>query len=100
MLFQLIGETTTVINFCLLVQLVNSAVDSHGPRRCSSCSTQMTNSTLVQQCLGKVMPRTICHTTQRQFYTSTKTRGAASSVVETTTSDRKGVREVFLSQGF
>ena len=59
----------------------------------------MTNSTLVQQFLGNVMPRTICHTTQRQFYTSTKTR-AASSVVETTTSDRKGAREVFLSQGF
>ena len=30
----------------------------------------------------------------------TKTSGAAPLVVETNTSDREGVREVFLSQGF
>ena len=38
--------------------------------------------------------------TQRKSTSTTKTRGTASLVVETNTSDREGVRKVFLNQGF
>ena len=61
----------------------------------------MTNSTLVKHFPENVIPRTICsNSTQRNFYTSTETIGTASSLVETSTSDRKGVWKVFLSQVF
>lgn len=40
------------------------------------------------------------NSTQTKSYTSTKTRVTASHVVETNTSDKKGVKEIFLIQGF
>ena len=47
------------------------------------------------------MSRTICNnTTQNKSFTLTKTGRTATPVVETNFSDRKGVREVFLSYGF
>ena len=61
----------------------------------------MANSALVQHFSGNVIPGTVCgDPTQRKPTSTTKTRGTAPLVVETNTSDREGVREVFLIQGF
>ena len=56
---------------------------------------------LVEQFLRNVIPGTICgNPTQRKSTSNTKTRGIVPLVAETNTSDKEGVREVFLSQGF
>ena len=61
----------------------------------------MVKSVLVQHSSDNVVPGTICgDPTQRKSSSTTKTRGAAPLVVETNTSDREDVKEVFLSQGF
>ena len=61
----------------------------------------MANSALVQHFSGNAVPRTICgNPTQRKSISTAKTRRTAPLVIETNTSDREGVREVFLSQGF
>ena len=66
-----------------------------------SCSSKVANSALVQHFPGNVDPGTICGgPTQRKSTSTTKNRGAALLVVETNTSEREGVAEVFLSQGF
>ena len=47
------------------------------------------------------IPGALCgDPTQIKSTSTTKTRGTAPFVVETNTSDREGVREVFLCQGF
>ena len=61
----------------------------------------MTNLDLAQHFSGNVVPGTICGEPKQRKYTSTtKTRRTTPLVVETNTSDREGVREVYLSQGF
>ena len=61
----------------------------------------MANSALVQHFSGNVIPGALCgDPTQIKSTSTTKTRGTAPFVVETNTSDREGVREVFLCQGF
>ena len=61
----------------------------------------MPNSALVQHFSGNVIPGTVCGDPAQSKPTSTtKTRGTAPLVVETNTSDRESVREVFLIQGF
>ena len=60
-------------------------------------SIHVFNSALVQQFPGNVMPKTICNSTQKKFYTSTKTRETASHVIETNTSDKKCQRSIFNS---
>ena len=66
-----------------------------------SCSSKVANSALVQHFPGNADPGTICGgPTQRKSTSTTKNRGAALLVVETNTSEREGVTEVFLSQGF
>ena len=61
----------------------------------------MTNLDLVQHFSGNVVPGTICgEPKQRKSTSTTKTRRTTPLVVETNTSDREGVREVYLSQGF
>ena len=61
----------------------------------------MSNSVLVQHFSGNVIPGHVCgDPTQRKSTSATKTRETAPLVVETNTSDREGVREVFLIQGF
>ena len=73
----------------------------HGSSRGYSCSSKVANSALVQHFSGNAVPGTICgDPTQRKSISTTKTRRTAPLVVETNTSDREGVREVFLSQGF
>ena len=75
--------------------------DSYGSNRGYSCSSKVANSALVQHFLGNVIPGTVCgDPTQSKSTSTTKTRGTAPLVVETNTSDREGVREVFLIQGF
>ena len=75
--------------------------DSHGPNRGYSCGSKVANSALVQHFPGNVIPGSVCgDPTQRKFTSITKTRGTTPLVVETNTSDREGVREVFLNQGF
>ena len=61
----------------------------------------MANSVLVQHFSGNGVPGTICgDPTQRESNSTTKNRGAAPLVVETNTSDRESLVEVFLSQGY
>ena len=79
----------------------NPLKDSHGSNRGYFCSSKVANSILVQHFSGNVVPGTICgDPTQRKSTSTTKTKRTAPLVVETNTSDREGVREVFLSQGF
>ena len=68
---------------------------SHGSNRGYS---KVANSALEQHFSGNVVPGTICgDSTQSKSTSTTKTRRTAPLVVETNTSDREGVREVFLS---
>ena len=61
----------------------------------------MANSALVQHFSGNVVSGTMCgDPTQRESNSTTKNKGIAPLVVETNTSDRESVREVFLTQGF
>ena len=61
----------------------------------------MANSVLVQHFSGNVIPGTVCgDLTQSKSTSTTKTRGTAPLAVETNTSDKEGVREVFLNQGY
>ena len=80
---------------------MNPSNDWHGSNRSHSCSSKVANSALVQQFSRNVVPGTICgDPAQKKASSTTKTRGTAFLVVKTNTSDREGVREVFLSQGF
>ena len=61
----------------------------------------MANSALIQHFSGNVVPGTISgDPTQRESNSTTKNRGTAPLVVETKTSDRGNLREVFLTQVF
>ena len=81
--------------------LGNPSKNSQGSNTGCSCSSKVANSALVQQFSGIVISGTICHDlTQRKSTSTTKTRVTAPLVTETNTSDREGVREVFLSEGF
>ena len=56
---------------------------------------------MVQHFSGNVIPEIVCDDpTQRKSTSTTKTRGTAPLVVETNTSDREGLRDVFITQGF
>ena len=58
-------------------------------------------SALLQKFSGNVTAGNICgDSTQRKSTSITKIRGTAPFVAETDTSDKEGVREVFLRQGF
>ena len=60
----------------------------------------MANSALVQHFSGNAIPGALCGDSTQIKSTSNKTtRGTAPLVVEANTSDREGVREVFLYQG-
>lgn len=104
MFIQLIGEPTTYIfpAFSLTDRTLQKICMDQAEVILAVWirSIHVFNSALVQQFPGNVMPKTICNSTQTKFYTSTKTRETASHVIETNTSDKKGVKEVFLIQGF
>ena len=87
--------------FIPIFWLNHPSKDSHGSNRGYSCSSKVANSALVQHFSGNVIPGTVCgDPAQTKPTSTTKTRGTAPLVVETNTSDREGVREVFLIQGF
>ena len=79
----------------------DSTNDLYGSKIGYSCSSKVANLALVQHFSMNVVPGTICgDPTQKESISTIKNREAAPLVVETNTSDREGVREVFLSQGF